>query len=182
MSPWAEPASTAAGQRQLGIEEILKDGEVVILAAKPSMWFVLLVSRAALAVAVLLTAAAYAAEALLPFRLPVPRELVALFALALACLRVVFAAFQWAGRLYVLTNLRVLRVRGVLSSDLFQCPLKAVEDVRPSASLGERLVGAGTLVFSLRTPGGGKGEEAWVHVHRVEEIERVVRDTLRRYK
>ena len=44
MSPSADPASTSVATESLVPEGVLQEGEIVILAMKPSPWFVLLIS------------------------------------------------------------------------------------------------------------------------------------------
>jgi hypothetical protein len=132
--PWA---ATSVGALLTG--HVLRDGEVVVLILKPSLWFVALQSiRFATVVAMLVLVA--------KLRLPghAATRVVELGLFALAG-RVMWAVLQWMGRLYVLTDFRVIRLAGVFHLDLFDCPLRRVAQTRLASSLKERLFGLGTV-------------------------------------
>jgi hypothetical protein len=178
MMPAVEPTGTPTAERALVPERLLEEGEVVILAVKPSGWFVPLVSWPALLVAAIVAAVTYLAEGILGSSLPVQARLVGLLCVAFACLRLVAAALQWAGRLYVLTNLRLIRVRGVFGTDVFQCPLKAVRAAQLTAGVAERSLGVGTLVFTIDA--SREGSAAWVHISHPAEVQRIVNEAIHR--
>ena len=48
--------------------------------------------------------------------------------------RLLWATLQWMGRLYILTDLRILCVWGVFNIELFDCPLRKVARIRASNS------------------------------------------------
>jgi len=101
----------------------------------------------------------------------------------LICLVVVFvrvgvACFQWLGQLYVLTNLRVLRLRGVLHSEMFECPLKRIRQAVLSATFLERSLGLGSLFF---TPAESDlPRAAWSCLSHPEEVRQTVEQAIRR--
>jgi hypothetical protein len=168
MSP-AKPASTALPTALSVPVPILQEGEVVILAKKPSPWFVLIVSLpvlgAAAAVAVLAMLARSTGSSF-----PLAGTTLLFVSVAAGCIRVLLASYQWASRLYILTNLRVLRVRGVWEIDIFECPLHRLTDVQLSAAKSERLLGVGTIVFSSDKPLGP--ESLWLHIsHPAQALE-----------
>lgn len=175
MSPSAEPASAAAQTDSLVPLRLLEDGEVILLAVKPSGWQVLLVSWPAVLLAVVVGAAAHLAWPLLGAA--VNMRLVVLVCSAAACSAVTLACFQWQGRLYVLTNRRILRVAGVLREQVFQSPLSRVRGTHLAASPPERVLGLGSLLFAL-DQGGGE-ELHWRHLSRPLEVQRAVEDALR---
>jgi hypothetical protein len=118
---------------------ILHDGEVVLLVLKPSVWFVVLSSLwFAGAVLVLLCAA-------LLLDLPGRRYAYAEVAAFLIAGRVMWAVLQWMGRLYILTDMRILRLSGVFAIDIFDCPLRKVARTRIIRSMRERLFRLGTI-------------------------------------
>jgi hypothetical protein len=162
MSPAAKPASALPAALSAAVP-ILHEGEVVILAKKPSGWFVLIVSLPVLA-----AAAAVAALAILArgagASFPLAATTLLFVSLAAACFRVLLASYQWASRLYILTNLRVLRVRGLWEIDIFECPLHRLTDVQLVAAKTERLVGVGTIVFS--SDKALPPEALWLHISR----------------
>jgi hypothetical protein len=59
--------------------------------------------------------------------------------------RLMWAILQWIGLLYVLTDMRVLRVIGVFNVDVFDCPLRAVVRTRLVSTVREKLAGVGSI-------------------------------------
>jgi len=175
MSPSAEHNAAPAVDLPLH-EELLQDGEEVILAIKPSGWFVLLVSWPVVVVAALVAAGVYVAVEL--FRASLPQQTVLLVCLVVAFLRVAVACFQWLGHLYLLTNLRVLRLRGVFRSDVFDCPLKRIRQTVLSATFLERLLGLGSLFFT--TAESDAPAAAWNCLSHPEEVRQTVEQAIRR--
>jgi len=174
MTPSADSASTSATARPTLAEELLEDGEVVVLAVKPSGWFVMLVSLPVLAAAAGLAAAAYLIGELAGANLHYQAVLAACLAGAMG--RILIACFQWMGQLYVLTNLRVIRIRGVVRMDVFHHPLKQLTGTSLSASPAERAVGVASLHFdSAENLGPGT---VWLHVARPVELRQIVDDAI----
>ena len=62
MSPEAEPASPIAAAQQAVPQSLLQDGEVILLAVKPSPWWVVLHAWPVLAVLGLVGLGGYLAE------------------------------------------------------------------------------------------------------------------------
>ena len=54
---------------------------------------------------------------------------------------------QWASKLYVLTNRRVMRFRGVLKPEMAQCPLSKVSKVDLQVDWPQRALGLGSIDF-----------------------------------
>jgi len=176
MSPSAEPAMSAAFEALMPIEQ-LQDGEAVILAVKPSRWFVLLGSWPWLALAAIVAGWAYLAAG--RGSGPIDEKMVALVCSAVACSRVTVGCFQWQGRWYVLTNRRVLRFRGVFRQDVDQCALKDIGEVYLTATLPERLVSVGSLWFEQ--PAEKDGQAAgWQHLAQPREVRQAVVEAWRR--
>jgi hypothetical protein len=59
--------------------------------------------------------------------------------------RVMFAVLQWMSRLYILTDLRVIRLSGVFNVELFDCPLRKIARTRLIYTMRERLFGLGSI-------------------------------------
>ena len=155
-------------------DKLLDAGEVVILAIKPSVWFVLIDSLPAIAAAVAAAGIAY----VLRDYLNLGRSLILTLFAALVLLRLLAAAIQWAGRLYILTNVRMMRIRGVWRADVFQCPLKQIKSLNLSTTVGERLLAVGTLFFEIEN--SPASETAWLHIAQPTEVHDIVRDTINR--
>lgn len=177
MSPSAEPAHLAAADAALVPAECLQDGEVVILAVKPSRWLVLLVSwpwvllAIAVAVATVLVSDGLGSAG--------TWRAVALACSAVACARVTIACFQWQGRLYVLTDRRVLRFRGVFREDVYACPLKHIHRFHLAATLPERALTLASLFFEPDDD-APPGEGHWICLARPQEVHRLVEEAWRR--
>jgi uncharacterized membrane protein YdbT with pleckstrin-like domain len=171
MSPSAEQAGDPMAV-SLVPERVLEDGEIVILAVKPSGWLLLLASVPVWSVAAAIAVLAWLLRARLRGGLDAS-TIVALCVVA-GAVRLVVAVLQWYARLYVLTDRRVLRLRGVLREELWQCPLKKVLRVHLVAAAGERLTGTGSLVFE--TEGRCAADSAWACLSRAAEVRRMVEE------
>src|SRR5690606_16809776 len=66
-------------------------------------------------------------------------------ALALAGARLGFGLLQWVSRLYVLTNRRIMRLRGIFNVDLFECQLNKIQNTYLRATWYEKLAGLGSI-------------------------------------
>jgi hypothetical protein len=155
--------------------KLLEDGEIVLLAVKPSAWFVLLVSWRVLVAAGLAGLGVVLLEEI--FNRGGFQQPVGLICVAAGCLRVIFACFQWAGSLYILTNRRIMRIRGVLRMDVFATRLKQISEVSLTAGVLEGALRAGTLRLSLSGSDVPHGD--WIHVARPQEVHEIVNDAVR---
>lgn len=153
--------------------QLLDGGEIVILAIKPSLWFIVFNSFRAVAVLAVVVAA------LLWFSPPWPwlaPKLVVQTAIGLALLRVVIASLQWVSRLYVLTNRRLMRIRGILNVDLFECQLARIQNTFMRFNWYERVVRLGTI--DITTAGTGLVEARWENVPRPLEVHEELRKAI----
>jgi hypothetical protein len=118
---------------------ILRDGELVILILKPSLWFIPLGAlRFAAAVVVLAVAARLYSDRIHP------RVLWELAGIIIAA-RLMWAIVQWSSRLYVLTDMRIIRIGGVFNVNIFDCPLRKVARTRLVSPVREKVVMVGTI-------------------------------------
>jgi hypothetical protein len=83
-------------------------------------------------------------------------------AVAVALVRVSAAMFQWASRLYVLTNRRIMRIKCVLHVNVFECPLVKIQNTYLDFTLPQRLVRIGSI--HMQTAGTGGGNAVWEHL------------------
>jgi len=157
----------------------LAEGETVILAIKPSFWFVLIKRAAALATLACLWLAMVLIEyaGWFDFNL-VPIGLV-LLTIAAGVLLVL--AIDRTTRLYLLTDKRILRVSGIVARTSVEIPLHRVSTVVLHRTLAERLTGTGSLLFTSAAAGSGGGDIVWYIVDRPVAVVRTVRETLSRY-
>lgn len=141
--PAAEARPGAAAIKPATAPLSLLDGdEIIQLSIKPSVWYIPLVSLNFGATALLAGIGLYfamrggvLAESALPFQVLI----------AAAAVRLGLATLQWASRLYVLTNRRVMRFKGVLNVDVAQLRLSDVGRVDVQAGSLARALRLGTL-------------------------------------
>ena len=94
--------------------------------------------------------------------------------------RVMWAVLQWMGRLYVLTDLRMLRLSGVFSVDIFDCPLRKVGEARLYRSFRERCLRLGSIEIIPSDDACPPGD--WRTIKRPAEVLETVQATVRRAK
>ena len=170
----APPAEARAGTSLAALlaGHILRDGETVVLILRPSFWFITFAAARFAAVVLLLVLLA---------RLSLhPRAAWAALegGLFLVAGRVMWGVLQWMGRLYVLTDLRVLRLAGVFTIDIFDCPLRRVAQTRPASTLMERAVGVGSIEIIPTGDDGPVGDWRTIRHPKpvLEKINRMVHD------
>lgn len=183
-SVYAEPAPGApadwACPRTYALlpSSLLQDGEVVILLLKPSPWYLLLGSLKSLAgVAIVLAAVLWLDS--LGYRFVGRRDLV-LLAIFVVGGRLFWQFLEWLSRIYVLTDRRVIRVKGVIRVQIFEAQLSQIQHTETLFSLRERLFGLGSIGFA--TAGTAVTEAYWEMLARPLDVHRIVVQTLSRYR
>jgi len=154
---------------------LLDGDEIVILAIKPSLWFVVFISFRWLVATMLLILAAGWVANLVP---QVNAPMIIKAAVILAAGRIGLAVLQWVSRLYVLTNRRIMRLTGILNVDLFECPLTKIQNTYLTLVWYERLTRLGTISFA--TAGTGGVEASWINVNNPLELHERVRSAIHR--
>ena len=143
MTPIAEPTAQRADiSAYLVPADLLGDGEIIILAIKPSGWFVLLASLPVLVSALVVALIAYIMSI---YRSETPAETIICLCAAVALVRVLGACWQWLGRTYVLTNRRIVTVRGLVRVRTSSAALTDVRQALLTEAIGERLFGTGSI-------------------------------------
>jgi hypothetical protein len=176
MTPSADPTTVAAPGLTVVPARLLDGGEVVILAVKPSGWFCLLTSLPVLTMGAVFVVVAGLAGHRLPG--PLTAGSVALFWVSVSALRLVVAWVQWMGRLYILTNRRILRVSGGFRREICQCPLRHVAKTAVSVSVTEKLLGVGNLSFESSNPSARQAP--WTHIGNPLEVQQIVNEAISR--
>lgn len=157
---------------------LVPPGEVIVLARRASLWYVLLARLEWLLAMAVVTAGALllgahtwaGVDAWL---------LIASGALA-ASLLLLYLSLDWMTRLYLLTDRRVIRVQGIIRQTTVDVALEHVENLALARSARERLFGLGTLWFA--SAAASIGEFAWAYVSDPAQVLQVVRETQARYK
>ena len=179
MTPLADPGSLSLAATSAVARERLEDGEIIILAVRPSGWFVVLMSWPLLA-----GMAAVAAISLVARTWPgydVNGRMITLVCVAVGALRIAVACLQWQGRLYVLTDRRAMRIKGVFREDCYQCPLRDIREVHLSATLPDRLVAVASLIFH-RADDKPVPDADWLCLANPHEVCQAVQEAMRRAK
>lgn len=173
----AAPTDHAARAAALVPAQLLQPGEVIILALKPSPWFIVLEPLTTLVAIVFvgLLALWLAANGILPF----PQRDITLSVLAALAVRLFWQFLEWLSRAYILTDRRILSVAGVLRVTVFETALTRVQHTHIVFTVRERLVGLGSLLFA--TAGTATLETVWRMIARPLDVHRKVVQTLERY-
>jgi hypothetical protein len=170
VAPVAAPKEAPAAAIQL-----LDGDEVVQLSIKPSLWYIPIVSARFVLGAVLLgLAVAIASRDGWSNAGSIVLQILVLLALA----RVAVAALQWASRLYVLTNRRVMRFRGVLNVDLAECPLAKISAAELHVAWYQGALGLGDI--RMRPAAEELASVGWEQVSKSAEIHELLLRAIRR--
>jgi hypothetical protein len=132
------PARTTALGTLLG-SHVLRDGELILLILKPSLWFIVFNSLAFAIITGFLAVLAATIDHHMRDQLYLET---ALFFITGSLM---WSVLQWMGRIYILTDQRVLRITGVFSVEIFDCPLRKVVRARMISTSREKLVGVGSI-------------------------------------
>lgn len=154
---------------------ILRDGEVVLLILKPSLWFIAF-SAMRFAAAVLIIAIG----AQLWMDHSRAAESIAYAGAFLLAGRVMWAVLQWMGRLYVLTDLRIVRLSGVFNVEIYDCALRKVGTTRLTKTFREKLWRLGSI--EILPSDDSCAPSVWQTVKRPAEVHAKVQATIERAK
>lgn len=153
--------------------EVLDGGEIVLLATKPSMWRPLFDSIAWIVTSIVF------ATVMLVWGLTIAGlsqvlscEIVLLVGLA----RMAIAIFDWVPRWYVLTNRRILNLRGIRSQVCESVRLVDVQRTLLTQSEPEKLTQIGTIAFQIDHVEGVPVE--WRSIPRPEETHARIRKAI----
>lgn len=158
--------------------DLLQPGELIILFLKPSPWYIVLAPLGSLAAMLILVLLGIVIND--EADLGLARRDLVLLGVGLIGARLFWQFLEWLSRLYVLTDRRVIRVKGVLRVQVFESPLKTIQHTAALFSLRERLFGLGTIAFA--TAGTAFIEAAWEMVARPLQVHRQIVQTLNRYR
>lgn len=161
-------------------EGVLNEGETVILMTRPSVWFVFLESLPVLIAASLVALGLIVAVRGFGLQIPGRLRYFVPGCLVLMLIRLYLASFQWMRRIYILTSKRILRMRGILRTEIFECPLAGISQAQLSITRPQRFLHTATVLFDIQGQAPDAG--AWHHVPRPGDLIDLVRDAIRRAK
>ncbi len=156
---------------------LLDDGEQIILAIKPSMWLIVFNSAKLIGLIVFIIAGMRFFHIELGYNI---QQRIYQFAAALIICQLIIAFLQWMSRLYVLTDRRIIRIRGVFNVDVFEAPLDKIQNTFLTLAIHERLFGLGSIHFT--TAGTAGVEATWQNINRPLEIHEIIRNAIRKFR
>ncbi len=158
-------------------EGLVDDDEVVLLLLRPSMLFIPLSSLSGLLVIAVVTLALMYLGRLVGLA----GTDTAAFGLGVAggIARLAWQGLEWWSRLYVLTDRRVLRRKGVLRPTVFEARLRDIQHTSVFQHLRERTVGLGSIGFA--SAGSEVFDAFWVMIRQPFAVHRTIVEAIERY-
>jgi len=155
-------------------QDLIGGDETIILAIKPSLWFAVFDSANWTATTLVVIVCSTWISRVLP---GVSESQLLSVVLAALGMRVCVALLRWVSRFYVLTNRRVMCIRGVIKPDVFECPLVNIQSTSITVSFYESFPLLGTLNFVIsELPVRGAAWRNIAHPNDVHvEVERAIR-------
>lgn len=144
-------------------QELLHGDEIVVLLIKPSLWFIILTSFRFLLATVLVGVLAVRIFALSTG--PYVSATTVAYATCLMCIaRLVWAVLVWTSHVYMLTNRRVVTIKGVVNVTMSQANLRKIQRTALYRPWLLRIFGVGTI--GLATAATETFDATWVMVGR----------------
>lgn len=155
-------------------KHLFQEGEIVELAIRSSLWWILFSSWHTLLVAAVIALAGFTFSDWLPGRRGWYLEIGAMLTMA----RLMWATVKWMSRIYILTNMRVISLSGVFSVTALECPLRRLARVRSVTPIGERILLLGSL--ELIPMDEHFPINLWQTIRRPAEVQRKIRAAIER--
>jgi uncharacterized membrane protein YdbT with pleckstrin-like domain len=175
----ATPSVEIASDAPAEVAHLLQGDETVLLLLKPSLLFIPLSTLSfLLSVAVLSFLLAWLDQRF-PQHIPWRDDQVIALGIVVCVLRLLWQFLEWANRVYILTDRRVIRRRGVIRVNVFECRLENLQQTAVFQSLRERLFFLGTLCFA--TAGAARFIALWEYVKDPFDVQRTVAEAVERY-
>lgn len=174
-----EPINPLDRAEALVRARLLRSGEQIILMLRPSPWYIILSCLNSLGLIIAASLLLHYVQSWTDQLLLDQRNLITLTAMVIT-LRLTWQLFEWLSRIYVLTDQRIIRIKGVLRTTIFQASLDEVSPPRLMRSLLERLTGIGTI--GLAHQDSRYFEAYWQMIATPEDVHEIIRETMRRYE
>ncbi|MCH2160447.1 MAG: PH domain-containing protein [Phycisphaerales bacterium] len=159
------------------VTRLLADGEIVLMVMRPSLWMVILWSlNVLLFILGLVFALAWASR--FPWAGWTEMQAFGL-GMVLVGIRLGWQFLDWANRLYILTDRRVIRRRGVFQVDVFEARLDRIQQTSVLQMVRERIFGLGSIAFA--TAGNNTLNAVWEVVRDPHEVQKAVADAIQRF-
>ncbi len=156
---------------------LVEDDEIVILLLRPSPLYILLASLGSLLVIAVVTLALMYLGRLsgvawidtLAFGLGI----------TIGIARLAWQGLEWWNRLYVLTDRRIIRRKGVLHPSIFETKLRDIQHTSVFQLLRERSLGLGSIGFA--SAGSDVFDAFWVMIRQPFAVHRTIVEAIERY-
>ncbi len=161
------------------VRQLVRDDEIIIMMIRPSILFVFLPTIGMLlAIAAITLALAFLAA---KFPQVVGWSETSAFALGiiLIAIRLGWQFLDWANRVYVLTDRRVIRRMGVLRVSVFEASLTNIQHTSVFMRFRERVLGLGSIGFA--TSGSDVFDAFWVTIRNPFAVHATVVKAIERY-
>jgi len=84
----------------------------------------------------------------------------------------------WSSTVYAATDERLIKVRGILNKTYEDIPLTMITNIDLKQSIGKRVLGYGTLVFSTQGLAGKKADMVWEAVPSPLKVRRNLQEVM----
>ncbi len=165
----------------VNVNEVLEPGEILVLAIKPSPWFILLESLPSLAVLTLVVSGIVALATHGYLGLSGYQRDLAFAGVGLGGMRLFYQLLDWLTRIYVLTDRRVVTISGLIYPAVTETELKDIRSANLCATFRERALGLGTILFRADSS-THLMHSAWRTLARPNEVHEIVNQTIKRYR
>lgn len=125
-------------------QELLHGDEVVLILTKPSLWFIVLTSFRFIVTTILLGVLAVRILSMPSYNYLSP-PVVASITMAVCIGRLVWALLVWTSHVYLLTNRRIVTIKGVINVNMVQANLRKVQRTALYRPWLFRIFGIGTV-------------------------------------
>ena len=163
------PPVAATTQKPTASLKLLGGDEIVQLSIRPSPWYIVFGSlKLVLVMGLLAAGIAVAARNWYASATTIALTIVVLVALS----GVFGATLQWASRIYVLTNRRVLSFCGVINVDVAECALPQIAAARVHRAWYQRPLRVGSI--HLTPTNQDRPVIIWEHVAKPDEVHEIL--------
>jgi len=172
-APTVAPPAVSTSLATLLARHVLRDGEIIVLILKPSLWTILFSCVPAIALALIVI---ISARLWYPSHTHIGVEI----GLMLMAIRAGWAVLSWAGKLYLLSDLRIVRISGVFSPQIHDIPLRKIARTRLVHGYHERVFRLGSI--EIIPESDQYPWSVWQSVSNSQEVHETIRRTVARAK
>jgi uncharacterized membrane protein YdbT with pleckstrin-like domain len=152
--------------------ELLHGDEVVLILTKPSLWFIVLTSFRFVLTAILLGVLAVRILSMPSYNYLSP-PVIASITTAICLGRLVWALLVWTSHVYLLTNRRLVTIKGVINVHMVQANLRKIQRTTLYRPWLFRIFGIGTI--GIATAATESFDATWVMIaHPLPTHEQIV--------